>query len=90
MNDMKMTQLMRYGKLADHRFSGWRATYERATTHEKEENMNQRLILIVTLIVITVIALLTQRHTTHSATFAAPLPAAPAKFAASTDKTFDQ
>jgi hypothetical protein len=49
---------------------------------EKEENMNQRLILIVTLIVITVIALLTQRHTAHSATFAAPLPAASAEFAA--------
>ena len=52
--------------------------------------MNQRLILIVTLIVLTVIALLTQRHPAHSATFAAPLPAAPAEFAASTDRTFDQ
>jgi hypothetical protein len=46
--------------------------------------MNQRLILIVTLIVLTVIALLTQRHTAHSATSAVPLPTAPAEFTAST------
>jgi len=52
--------------------------------------MNQRLILIVTLIVLTVIALLTQRHTAHSATSAVPLPTAPAEFTASTDRTFDQ
>jgi DUF305 family protein family protein len=52
--------------------------------------MNQRLILIVTLIVLTVIALLTQRHAAHSATSAVPLPAAPAEFTASTDRTFDQ
>jgi hypothetical protein len=39
--------------------------------------MNQRLILIVTLIVLTVIALLTQRHTAHSATSAVPLQSAP-------------
>jgi len=52
--------------------------------------MNQRLILIVTLIVLTVIALLTQRHTAHSATSAVPLHAAPAEFTASIDRTFDQ
>jgi len=52
--------------------------------------MNQRLILIVTLIVLTVIALLTQRHAAHSATSAVPLPTAPAEFTASTDRTFDQ
>ena len=52
--------------------------------------MNQRLILIVTLIVLTVIALLTQRHTAHSATSAVRLPAAPAEFTASTERTFDQ
>ena len=52
--------------------------------------MNQRLILIVTLIVLTVIALLTQRHTAHSATSAVPLHATPAEFTASIDKTFDQ
>ena len=52
--------------------------------------MNQRLILFVTLIVLTVIALLTQRHTAHSATSAVPLPTAPAEFTASTDRTFDQ
>jgi hypothetical protein len=38
--------------------------------------MNQRLILIATLIVMTIIALLTQRHAAHSATFAVPLPGA--------------
>jgi Domain of unknown function (DUF305) len=52
--------------------------------------MNQRLILIVTLILLTVIALLTQRHTAHSATSAVLLPTAPAEFTASTDRTFDQ
>ena len=52
--------------------------------------MNQRLILFVTLIVLTVIALLTQRHTAHSATSAVSLPTAPAEFTASTDRTFDQ
>ena len=52
--------------------------------------MNQRLILFVTLIVLTVIALLTQRHTAHSATSAVPLHAAPAEFTASIDRTFDR
>jgi hypothetical protein len=52
--------------------------------------MNQRLILLVTLIVLTVIALLTQRHTAHSATSAVPLHTTPAEFAASTNRTFDQ
>jgi uncharacterized protein (DUF305 family) len=52
--------------------------------------MNQRLILIATLIVMTIIALLTQRHAAHSATFAVPLPTAPAEFTASTERTFDQ
>ena len=52
--------------------------------------MNQRLILIVTLIVLTVIALMTQRHAAHSATFAVPLPTAPTEFTASTNRTFDQ
>jgi len=52
--------------------------------------MNQRLILIATLIVLTVIALLTQRRAAHSATSAVPLPTAPAEFTASTDRTFDQ
>jgi hypothetical protein len=53
--------------------------------------MNQRLILIATLIVLTAIALLTQRHAAHSATSAVSLPPAPtAEFTASTDKTFDQ
>ena len=52
--------------------------------------MNQRLILIVTLIVLTVIALLTQRHAAHSATSAVPLSTAPAEFTASTDRTFEQ
>jgi len=46
--------------------------------------MNQRLILIVTLILLTVIALLTQRHTAHSVTSAVPLHATPTEFAAST------
>jgi hypothetical protein len=52
--------------------------------------MNQRLILFVTLIVLTVIALLTQRHTAHSATSGVVLPAVPAEFTALTERTFDQ
>jgi hypothetical protein len=52
--------------------------------------MNQRLILIVTLIVLSVIALLTRRHTAHSATSGVVLPAVPAEFTASTERTFDQ
>jgi hypothetical protein len=72
-------------------FSGeWRATCEHDKLDEKEENMNQRLILIATLIVLTAIALLTQRHAAHSATSAVPLHTTPAEFAASTDRTFDR
>ena len=52
--------------------------------------MNRRFILIATLIGLTVTAMLAQKHTGHSAISTAPLPAAPAEFTASTDKTFDQ
>ena len=52
--------------------------------------MNHRLILIATLIVLAAVAMLTQKHAAHSAASTVPLPAAPAEFAASTDKTFDQ
>jgi len=40
--------------------------------------------------VLTVIALLTQRHAAHSGTSVVSLPTAPAEFTASTDRTFDQ
>jgi uncharacterized protein (DUF305 family) len=52
--------------------------------------MNHRLILIATLIVLAAVAMLTQKHAAHSAASTVPLPAAPAEFTASTDKTFDQ
>jgi hypothetical protein len=52
--------------------------------------MNHRLILIATLIVLAAVAMLTQKHVAHSAASTVPLPAAPAEFSGSTDKTFDQ
>ena len=53
--------------------------------------MNHRLILIATLIVLAAVAMLTQKHTAQSATSTVGWPPAPpAKFVASTEKTFDQ
>ena len=52
--------------------------------------MYRKLILIATLIVLAAVAMLTQKHAAHSAASTVPLPAAPAEFTASTDKTFDQ
>src|SRR5437016_7426064 len=52
--------------------------------------MNHRLILIATLIVLAAVAMLTQKHPAHSAASTVPLPAGPAEFTASSDRTFDQ